>query len=724
MFGKLFKFLLQKKYKDLKLIQIYGDIMENFKPRARLLKLLGEELIGSQHLALFELIKNAYDADADNVVINIHNVDNMKSTIISIKDNGCGMTLDTIRNSWLEPGTDRKEKMVENRIYTEKYHRLPLGSKGVGRFAAYKLGNIVTLYTKTLADGEFKVTVDLDEALSKKYLDDFFVNIEKISQGKSHIDTETGTEIIISNITKPLTLGSILNLNRQILSIQSPFEYFEYKNKKIKNPIKIQLICPEFQDKLEETSIGELIDSALYRFRFNFKNGELEYEYKFTPNKSLSSSVKVEPRKIKNITENITTLDKHFPVKETSYYNELRKIQGSFYVYDFDNKIMQYYQNKLALKTYTLENSGIRVYRGGIRVYNYGEKGDDWLELDQERIDDPSKNLSNRLIVGAIELDPQTTSYLREKTNREGFIDDEAYQKLKLVIKSILSIFNKERIKDKEKLKIVTDNNYKETITNIQEPISELKIAAKKIGAPQEMFKKIEKVEKAYNQMRDIMLNSGLKGLNTAITVHEIEKTLLRLKRAIENKDQDLMKTEISMALSLIDGICDLLKKDPVRKYKASIIIKDVLTLSEDRFNRHNISVDCPILNNKGHDFEISVPKRMIQSSLMNLIDNAIYWLSVRWYRVEDTNKKKIYINAEYINSLPAIIIRDNGTGFPKGDREELFKPFVTTKPMGVGMGLGLYYVKTAMEAIGGEALIMEKNDRDDGGAIALIFKD
>ena len=126
---------------------------------------------------------------------------------------------------------------------------------------------------------------------------------------------------------------------------------------------------------------------------------------------------------------------------------------------------MQYYQNKLALKTYTLENSGIRVYRGGIRVYNYGEKGDDWLELDQERIDDPSKNLSNRLIVGAIELDPQTTSYLREKTNREGFIDDEAYQKLKLVIKSILSIFNKERIKDKEKLKnLIHELNLDESV--------------------------------------------------------------------------------------------------------------------------------------------------------------------------------------------------------------------------------------------------------------------
>lgn len=55
---------------------------------------------------------------------------------------------------------------------------------------------------------------------------------------------------------------------------------------------------------------------------------------------------------------------------------------------------------------------------------------------------------------------------------------------------------------------------------------------------------------------------------------------------------------------------------------------------------------------------------------------------------------KEIYINTEYINNLPAIVIKDNGTGFPQGDRAELFKPFVTTKPMGVGMGLGLYYVK------------------------------
>ena len=184
------------------------------------------------------------------------------------------------------------------------------------------------------------------------------------------------------------------------------------------------------------------------------------------------------------------------------------------------------------------------------------------------------------------------------------------------------------------------------------------------------------------------------------------------------------MKTEISMALGLIDGVSDLLKKDPIRKCKASVLIKDVLNLSEDRFKRHNISIDCPVLDSESRDFDINVPKRMIQSSLMNIIDNAIYWLSVRWYREEDLGKKKIYINAEYIDGLPAIIVRDNGIGFPKGDREELFKPFVTTKPMGVGMGLGLYYVKTAMEAVGGEVIILEQDSNNDGASIALIFKD
>ena len=90
--------------------------MSTFKLRARLLKLLGEELIGSSHLAIFELVKNAYDADSSNVIVNINSPNNINRASISILDDGVGMTLETIQNKWLELGTDNKAIDVNNNV--------------------------------------------------------------------------------------------------------------------------------------------------------------------------------------------------------------------------------------------------------------------------------------------------------------------------------------------------------------------------------------------------------------------------------------------------------------------------------------------------------------------------------------------------------------------------------------------------------------------------------
>lgn len=705
--------------------------MESFKPRARLLKLLGEELIGSQHLAIFELVKNSYDADADEVTIKIVNPKDFEKSKVIISDNGTGMSLETIKNEWLEIGTDSKEIQVKNNQLTKKYNRLPLGAKGVGRFAAYKLGNKITIYTKTIKDGEYKFVVDINEALSQKYINDVQVTIDKVKPENSHIESDTGTKIIISNITSEITRRSVITLNRQILSIISPFEYWVYKNKKIENPIKIKLICDEYENDIKESDLSFIIKQSMYRFKFCFKNGKLQYEYKFTPNTQLQKATSLEPRDVKCEIDNIITIDKKNPVKEESYYNKLGEVKGIFYVYDLDTKVMDYYTEKALIKNYTKENSGIRVYRGGIRVYNYGEKGDDWLELDQTRIDNPSKSISNRLIVGGIELESDTTQILKEKTNREGFIDNEEYQILKLTIQSIVSIFANKREEDKEKLRVLTDSKYKEAIVDIKNPMDELKKALENIKTSPEIIKKLNKVEKSYGQMRDIMLKSGSVGLNTAITIHEIEKILIRLKSAINSKDQKLITSELNMALSLIEGVGDLLKKDPIKEYKVSEIFANIKTLCDDRFNRHDVIFTCPLLTKEQEDVTIKVPKRMMLSSIMNLIDNSIYWLATRWYKENDTNKKRIYLGLEFIDGNPSIIVADNGPGFPSGDYSELFRPFITTKPMGVGMGLGLYYVKTAMNAIGGEVVILNPADLEmitnlkklDGGAIALIFK-
>lgn len=79
----------------------------SFKANSHILSLLGDELIGSDNLAIFELVKNSYDADASHVKIIFDNINTPEATI-TIEDNGCGMSLETIEKSWLEIGTDFK----------------------------------------------------------------------------------------------------------------------------------------------------------------------------------------------------------------------------------------------------------------------------------------------------------------------------------------------------------------------------------------------------------------------------------------------------------------------------------------------------------------------------------------------------------------------------------------------------------------------------------------
>ena len=86
-----------------------GGLDLPFRPRARLLQLLGDELIGSPRLAVFELVKNAYDADAQLVRVTLQNVGKPEASIV-VEDDGDGMTLDIIRNIWLVPGHDHRAK--------------------------------------------------------------------------------------------------------------------------------------------------------------------------------------------------------------------------------------------------------------------------------------------------------------------------------------------------------------------------------------------------------------------------------------------------------------------------------------------------------------------------------------------------------------------------------------------------------------------------------------
>jgi len=129
------------------------------RPRARLLKLIGEELISDEVVAVSELVKNAHDADAVTVTIAFHGVTRPEGEI-QVRDDGMGMNLDTVLGRWMEPAASTKTG--KGRQVTRLGRRV-LGEKGVGRFAADKLAQNLEIVSRCPArSDEVRVVIDWD----------------------------------------------------------------------------------------------------------------------------------------------------------------------------------------------------------------------------------------------------------------------------------------------------------------------------------------------------------------------------------------------------------------------------------------------------------------------------------------------------------------------------------------------------------------------------------
>lgn len=145
------------------------------RPYARLLTMLGEQLIKNEQIALAELIKNSYDADADWVKVSFVNFgyDEKKKEIfktsnskIIVEDNGSGMNLKVIEDSWMNPATPNKKTRENEEIKTSpKKHRIIQGEKGIGRFAILKLGRDIKITTRPEGENsEFIIDYHLSQS--------------------------------------------------------------------------------------------------------------------------------------------------------------------------------------------------------------------------------------------------------------------------------------------------------------------------------------------------------------------------------------------------------------------------------------------------------------------------------------------------------------------------------------------------------------------------------
>ncbi len=675
-----------------------------FKPRARLLLQLGDQLIKNESIALLELAKNAYDADASKVDIIMRHPDSIEDGSIEIEDDGFGMTPDIVENVWLEPGSNYKQEQFAERRFTPIYHRLPIGEKGIGRFGAHKLGNLIEMTTKSANANEVFVRIDWTQFAEHRYLEEVPIRIIEREHPQHFTGGKTGTRIVIKGFRKPWERGMARNVIRAITSITSPFETMDS-------------FKPSFQIIDKSGWFDGIItwdrvcDYSLFQFDATISGNVLtDFTYMFTPwntmtrlrgrSVGLSDPIVENNLRITDDDENRVNLSQH----------NIGTIRFRGYIFDLDAFILKMgVSDKSGFKSYLKSNGGVRVFRDGLRVYDYGEPENDWLSLDFRRFQQPTKAISNNLIVGAIDLNREESYDLEEKTNREGFVTNDAYIAFKSAIIHVISLVETLRQTDKKKLK----ETYGPTPKS--EPVMSLLGEAQRYvdekvldsEVKTEIKKYLVKIERDYKLVTDNLLKAAGAGLNMSIVIHEIEKVIYEVDKVLKAERASDRALKLVQHLStLVDGYANLIRRSEQTNENIINVINQALFNTEYRLYTHGIRLNKKYLENPTiKNIRCKIARNLLIGAIMNLIDNSIYWLDQKAFKELEAGEsytKQIFIDVVDDEAFIHIVIADNGTGILL-PTEEITEPFVSGKKNGAGMGLGLHIASEILNAQGGK---------------------
>ncbi|MCK0166224.1 ATP-binding protein [Jannaschia sp. S6380] len=681
--------------------------------------MLGDELIGTPRLAVFELVKNAYDADASSVSVSMRL--DASPARITIQDDGTGMTLETIRDIWLVPGNGHRGEQRRNLHRSERYNRLPLGEKGIGRFAAHKLGERIELVTRAKDALECRVVIDWTRLIRKKYLEDASVKIAE-REPKVFTENETGTRIRITGLRTTWQRGEIRRLYNQMLSMTSPFEGA--------GEFQAELEVPGYENWIEDLyGPDDVIDVAPWKFMFDVDQlGRVIWSYSFRG----IPGIKVSPRWTRSRKRMPIPLrggnEKSRKTANADFMKGIGPVHGVIYAYDRDAKIISQMSNAKSFTDYLDDNGGVRVYRDGVRVYNYGEAGDDWLGLDLRRVNAPQRKLSRNILIGSVSLDLQHSGGLIEKTNREGFVENDRTERLREVALGAIQILEIERFKDKELLRERTSAKPVQGRPGVVGTIEALRDRLRDGGVLKTYGPYVDSIEHEYETMQEALLQAGMAGVNLALIFHEVERGVRSLEAQLGGADSSgPFGGQVQELVHLLQGFSALLRQDKRVKHAAKDLIDNARLRNASRFHAHGIQLECPSMNFTDPGFHATFQFGLVMGALNNLIDNAIYWLDLKAETEGADFVSRLYIDFTYdLPQGPAIVVADNGPGFGADTPQDVVRPFFSRRPDGIG--LGLYFSRMAMESMNGELVFPDPGQVDlppgyDGAVVAIVFR-
>lgn len=508
---------------------------ETFKISAALKDLIGKELITDEFVAVFELVKNSFDANASKVEVIFENNYGSVNAKIIIKDNGKGMNYDDLKNKWLFVAYSAKRLGKENEDYRDKIktQRVFAGAKGVGRFSCDRLGRFLSLITikdepKPKIENLVVNWEDFENADNEE-----FINIKVTHKvlTENAYKLKKGTVLEISGLRDNWDRQRLLKLKKSLTKLINPNQENDSNNFEIEIIAKDELLLDSEKGKKgEEKHDLDVVNGVVKNSVFE----TLEI-------KTSNILVQISPKG--DFIE--TTLqdrgDLIYYLKEKNRFIGLKNI--SVYLFQLNRAAKSNFTRLMGMEP--VKYGTVFMYKNGFRVYPFGEEGQDILMIDRRKAQGFNRFLGNRDLIGRIEINGDQPE-LKETTTRDGgliksdtyyelvdFFYDNVLKRLETYVVNIIQWgderINKDTgevtpelwakdvkiqilelisgfINSKDIIDIQYDKNFLKIISEKQEKsvdkiVKNISKVAAKSGNP-EMVKEAKKIEKAVKEIK------------------------------------------------------------------------------------------------------------------------------------------------------------------------------------------------------------------------------
>ncbi|RFC55822.1 sensor histidine kinase [Brumimicrobium aurantiacum] len=663
-----------------------------FKISSALKNIIGSDLISDDFIAVFELVKNSYDAHATKVEITFENIYSENAKII-IKDNGKGMNYDDLINKWLFVAYSAKKEGTEEDSYDYrdkiKIKRAYAGAKGIGRFSCDRLGG--ELYLETVKDEEnSKVETLLTEwDKFEGNLKEEFVNISVLHETipKSNYNLEHGTVLEISNLKSDWDKGKFLELKNSLAKLINPNNQFE------EDEFSIELIVPEeFENDKNEKE---------YHHKVNGKIENLIFETIDLKTTKIISSVS--SKKKNEIQTSLYEAGQLvYEIIEENPFKDL-----------FNVHLELFYLNQSAKATFSrrmkmqpVQYGHLLVYKNGIRVYPYGERGEDQFKFDNRKAQGYNRFIGTREQIGFISIfdtEDETNDQLRETSSRgDGLMRTPTYIQLEewLLVtlrrleKFVVDIVNWGNDLSEDEFISLPELKKKEELRKLIESLTKSK-GLVSFNLSQDIINIIdEKSSKTVkSNLSKIIKNVKEGNFNPGELATDIKKELKRLEQ-LENITKEAQESEFEVTKEnvKISGELEIEKKKGA--FQGALIGTDkerIVSLqhqvyhSSGRIHRNikllirHLGIENIDTKSQKHIAVISRETTKI-NSIAKFITKANFSLTASEIEVDLVNFIEDYINEVYlfedkiIDTKMSISINKNGL-----ELEKIFRPLEIT---------------------------------------------